>query len=527
MRSRLEAVAEDSAPVEISQEEKTQARTVVDGKVVPWPRPSVVEPPRPADEELLTSGGALIDGSDVADSPRDSARRHLLALADMAGIVAAYLAVWTVHPPSGGELLDRLPLLAVLPLWVVLNKLLGLYDRDDKLIHKSTLDELPGLIHSLTIGTLLVFTFGGALMPVETQRAPAAMFWLMACFSVPVMRAMARTWVRVRFAPERCLIVGSGSVAEVLARKLAGHPEYGMELVGFIDGERGLKRRPPATPIPMLGDVAHFTDICREHGIERVIVGFSSASNDETLDIVRAAKRAQIKITIVPRLFEVIGHSVVVDEVEGMTVLSLRGLSRARSSLMIKRAIDVCGAGLGMLVIAPVLLAIALAVKLDSRGPVLFAQRRMGRNKDFRMLKFRTMVVGADQMKQDLLHLNEADGPMFKIERDPRITRVGRFLRKTSLDELPQLWNVLRGEMSLVGPRPLIPDEDDHVIGWHRTRLELTPGLTGPWQVAGRTAVPFHEMVKMDYLYVAEWSLWNDIRLLLRTMPVVLMGRGA
>ena len=525
MSSRLAAVVDKEA---------TTAEVVggtqplaIDGRVVPWPgtMPAPAQPD--GDGELLTESGALIDGADVVATPRDSARRRLLAIADLAGILLAYLAVWAFHPPVAGDVVDRLPLLGVLPLWVLLNKVLGLYDRDDKLIHKSTLDELPGILHSLTIGTLLVFTFGGTIIPVETERAPAALFWLFACLTVPSMRAMARTYVRVRYAPERCLIVGSGSVAEVLARKIEGHREYGMELVGFIDGEKGLRRRPPASPLPMLGSVANFSDICRTHGIERVIVAFSAVGNDETLDIIRSAKRAQIKFTIVPRLFEVIGHSVVVDEVEGMTVLSLRGLSRARSSLMLKRAIDVCGAGLGLLVLAPLLAVVAAAIKLDSRGPVLFRQCRMGRRSDFSMLKFRTMVTDAEKLKAGLLHLNEASGPMFKIERDPRITRVGRFLRKTSLDELPQLWNVLRGEMSLVGPRPLIPDEDDHVIGWHRTRLELTPGLTGPWQVAGRTSVPFHEMVKMDYLYVAEWSLWNDIRLLLRTIPVVLLARGA
>jgi lipopolysaccharide/colanic/teichoic acid biosynthesis glycosyltransferase len=142
------------------------------------------------------------------------------------------------------------------------------------------------------------------------------------------------------------------------------------------------------------------------------------------------------------------------------------------------------------------------------------------------MFKFRTMVDGAHYLKPALAHLNESDGPMFKIADDPRITPVGRFLRRTSLDELPQLINVLRGDMSLVGPRPLVPSEDVHVIGHHRERLDLTPGLTGPWQVLGRTAIPFNEMIKLDYLYVAEWSLWNDVKLLLRTLPVVIQQRG-
>ena len=484
-----------------------------------------VEATAPVEQELLTTDGALISGADVAVSPRDSARRRALAAADVAGIVIAYACVWAVSPPTSGDLTDRLPLLASLPLWVLLNKLLGLYDRDDKLIHKSTFDELPKIFHSLTIGTLLVYTFGGLLIEVETQRAPAAFFWVFACLSIPSARGFARGWVRRHFPAERCLIIGSGDVAQVVARKLLGHPEYGIELVGFLDDEKR-RRTKVAAPLKVLGTTNHFDAICREHGIERVVVAFSAASNAETLEVIRAAKRAQIKITIVPRLFEIIGHSVVVDEVEGMTVLGLRGLSRSKSSLMLKRAIDIAGAAAGLLVLAPVMALVAAAIRLDSRGPILFRQARMGSARTFEMLKFRSMVVGADEMKAELLHLNEAAGPMFKIERDPRVTRVGRFLRKTSLDELPQLMNVLRGEMSLVGPRPLVLDEDDQIIGWHRTRLELTPGLTGPWQVAGRTAVPFDEMVRMDYLYVAEWSLWNDIRLLLRTLPVVAFGRG-
>ncbi len=210
-----------------------------------------------------------------------------------------------------------------------------------------------------------------------------------------------------------------------------------------------------------------------------------------------------------------------------MTLLGVRGLSRTRSSLGLKRSLDLVGAIAGLLVLTPLFIAVALAIKATSRGPVLFSQERIGRgNRPFRLYKFRTMSAGADDLKPQLLHLNESDGPMFKIANDPRVTRVGRLLRRTSVDELPQLWNVLKGEMSLVGPRPLVPFEDDHVVGRHRERLNLTPGLTGPWQVLGRTRIPFEEMVKLDYLYVSEWSLWNDIKLLLRTVPVIVFAGG-
>ncbi|MEA2293789.1 MAG: hypothetical protein QOE86_1428 [Solirubrobacteraceae bacterium] len=473
-------------------------------------------------ERLLEAPGTFA-AADRADSRRDSARRRLLAGADVLGLLLAYLATWVLAPPPG-TLAARAPLATALLGWVVVNKLLGLYDRDDKVIHRSTLDELPKLLHSITLGTLIVYLVA-PLLGVEVHREQTILFLAFACLTVPGARTLARATVRRAFAPERCVILGSGEVARVIARKLHSHPEYGVELVGYVDDPRA-ENAVAAPSAPWLGAIPQLDAICREHEIDRVIVSFSGLSNDRMLDIVRTAKRAQLKITIVPRLHEAIGHSVEVDEVEGMTVLSLRGLSRSRSSLAIKRALDVAGAALGLIVLSPLLAAIALVVRLDSRGPVLYRQRRMGRDDSFQMLKFRSMVDGADDLKASLRHLNEADGVMFKIARDPRITRAGRFLRRTSLDELPQLWNVLRGEMSLVGPRPLVPDEDDQVMGWHRARLELTPGLTGPWQVAGRNRVPFGEMVKMDYLYVAEWSLWNDVRLLLRTLPVVLLGRG-
>jgi lipopolysaccharide/colanic/teichoic acid biosynthesis glycosyltransferase len=188
---------------------------------------------------------------------------------------------------------------------------------------------------------------------------------------------------------------------------------------------------------------------------------------------------------------------------------------------------DVGSASLGLAVAAPLMAVTAASVKLTSRGPVFFRQERVGRGgRPFELLKFRSMCVDAEERKRELLGANEAAEGFFKIADDPRITRVGRFLRKTNVDELPQLLNVLRGEMSLVGPRPLIPQEDRRVVGWHRRRLELTPGMTGHWQVLGSSRVPLDEMVAIDYLYVANWSLWTDLKLLLRTVPHVLRARG-
>jgi lipopolysaccharide/colanic/teichoic acid biosynthesis glycosyltransferase len=187
---------------------------------------------------------------------------------------------------------------------------------------------------------------------------------------------------------------------------------------------------------------------------------------------------------------------------------------------------DVVGGGIALLFLLPLMDLIALAIKLDSPGPVFFRQTRVGRDGQmFRIYKFRTMVDGADGMKDELRALNEA-GELFKMERDPRITRVGRFLRRTSLDELPQLFNVMAGQMSLVGPRPLVVDEDTKITGSHRRRLRLTPGMTGAWQILGSSRVPMEEMVKLDHLYVSGWSLWSDVQILLRTVPYVMSRRG-
>jgi exopolysaccharide biosynthesis polyprenyl glycosylphosphotransferase len=432
--------------------------------------------------------------------------------------------VWIVIVPGGTEG-DRLLLLAGLPVWVLINKLLGLYDRDANLIHKSTLDELPTLGLSVILGTGLAYMVGPPLVGFDLSRRETFLFMALAVATTVTFRTAVRTTVVRTTPPERCVIVGSGMVAGLVARKLTVHPEYGVELVGYVDLDA--PDRMESRHGSLLGDLSRFEDICREFSVERVVIAFSSLSHEDLIGVIRASKQLNMKITVVPRLFEVIGHQVEVDQLEGMTLLGLRGLSRTRSSLALKRAIDVAVAGGGLTLLSPLLLAIALVVKLTSRGPVLFGQERIGRrNEPFCMFKFRTMVHDADEMKAELEHLNEVEAPMFKIADDPRVTRIGRWLRRLSLDELPQLWNVVRGEMSLVGPRPLVPLEDHQVIGYHRERLDLTPGLTGPWQVLGRTSIPFAEMVKLDYLYVSEWSLWNDFKLLVRTAPVVLQARG-
>jgi exopolysaccharide biosynthesis polyprenyl glycosylphosphotransferase len=460
--------------------------------------------------ELLGSGAA---------SPSDVARRYGLALADVIALGSAFAA--SGFASAGTHI--AYPVLVLLPLWVMMNKLLGLYDRDGTVIDKSTLHEIPRLAESVAVAGGLVF-LAAPLVGAVALRHQALVFFVVALALLVCLRWVVRQAVLRVNGPERAVIVGSGSVAWVLTQKLRTHPRYGVNVVGYIDAS---SEHPFEGDVPLLGDLRSFAKICRELRVQRVVVAFAALDHEHLLDTVRASNALGLKLTIVPRLFEVLGRSMVVDEVQGMSLLSLRGVTPTRSSLVAKRAIDVLGSAVALVLLAPLMLVAALAIKLTSRGPILFSQPRIGRDqRSFRMLKFRTMVDGAEELKQELSHLNEAQYPMFKIAADPRITPVGRVLRRTSLDELPQLWNVLRGQMSLVGPRPLVPAEDAHVIGWHRARLHLAPGLTGPWQVMGRTEIPFQEMIKLDYRYMADWSIWNDLKLLLQTVPVVLRREG-
>lgn len=498
------------------------------------------ERPRPS-ERALPAYDQLIGPTPGAPSGRDRTRRRLLVLADAVGWLAAYAcARVTVTNLADGD--EALVVLVCLPVWVAVLRSLGLYDRDLHLIHSGTLDELPRIALAMFITVALIFIAAPPLAGIELDRGRAVVFMGFGIVLVATLRGIARWVVRRRHEPERCLIVGSGAVARLLAQKIAGHPEYGVKLVGFVDvtheepGEATADRRSEDAGqcrwahdgAARLGDHASFAAVCRDFGVERVVIAFTSLGHEDLLAMMAASRSLELKVSVVPRLFEAMGHFVEVDQVEGMTLLGVRGASRSRSAVRLKRALDVALAGLILLVLGLPLAVIALAIKLGSPGPVFFTQQRIGRdNRPFRMFKFRTMVDDADRLKAELRHLNEADGPMFKIAEDPRLTGIGRRLRRSSVDELPQLWNVLRGEMSLVGPRPLVPSEDHHVIGHHRDRLRLAPGLTGPWQVLGRTSIPFAEMVKLDYLYVAEWSLWTDVKLILRTVPVVLQARGS
>jgi exopolysaccharide biosynthesis polyprenyl glycosylphosphotransferase len=281
-------------------------------------------------------------------------------------------------------------------------------------------------------------------------------------------------------------------------------------------------------PVPgVLGPPERLPELVDSLGVDRIIVAFSNDSHGSTLELIRTLQGRSVQIDIVPRLFETLGPGVEMHTAEGLPLIGLPPLRLSPSALLLKRWLDVALSLVAVVVLAPLIAAIAIAIKLDSPGPVFFRQVRRGHHDGiFRIWKFRTMTEDAEIRKDEFVALNKHNGPsgdsrMFKIPDDPRVTRVGRFVRNHSLDELPQLFNVLRGEMSLVGPRPLILQEDQHVLDWRRRRLDLKPGVTGLWQVLGRDGIPFEEMTTLDYLYVTSWSLFGDIKLILRTVPLV------
>lgn len=414
--------------------------------------------------------------------------------------------------------------------WAMLAKLYGLYDRDEISIGRSTADDLPDLLLLSSMASWLGLLFLNETGIAHPKLRHAAAFWLASLLFLTIGRALVRWLTQSRLdLRQRTLIVGAGHVGRLIAGKLAAQPRYGIEMVGFLDDDP--IEVEDAEPITHLGGFADFEHVVRARQIERVIVAFSRLPSNAQVDLCRRCLDLGVRVDIVPRMYEVIGWRNHVHSLDGIPLVALNTNRLSATSRALKRSLDVTLAGLGLLLTLPLLVFCAWRIKSESPGPVFFRQERMGAGgRRFQILKFRTMFVDADGRKHEIEHLNKhsESGPrMFKVPEDPRVTPFGRFLRKWSLDELPQLVNVLRGEMSLVGPRPLILSEDENIFGQHRRRLQLTPGITGLWQVLGRSDVPFAEMVTLDYLYVTNWSLWSDIKLLSRTVPAVLRKRGA
>lgn len=462
---------------------------------------------------------------DTAGWRRDTVLRRTLALAD---VLAAFAAlVFVLYIVDAGTVQLRLSTVALVPFVVLASKALGLYDRDQHIVKKTTIDEIPAVIYLSVLCAMAVWLAEALLLRGYLGRAEV--FALIVCSFVAfaTARFVARTVTGWVTDPDRCIILGNGGDAARVAGKLDSAHGVRVDVVGRVplDGdEAGHASSRGGHHVTGSQSLAH---VIADQRIDRVIIAPDGHDQDDVLHVIRLIKAMGVKVSVLPRLLEVVGSSSTFEDVDGMTLLGVRQYGVSKSSELLKRSMDIVGATIGLVLLAPVLGLLAAAIKLDSHGPVLFRQPRIGRRgQRFAMLKFRSMVPEADAIKHELRERNEVQGGLFKIADDPRITRVGGFLRRTSLDELPQLFNVLGGSMSLVGPRPLVEDEDALIEGWQRRRLAVKPGMTGLWQIFGSSRIPMHEMVKIDYLYGANWSIWLDFKILMRTVPYVLRRRG-
>lgn len=371
--------------------------------------------------------------------------------------------------------------------------------------------KMPGLSRAWT---LLAFTFSVIL--VSTGRL--------------LIRSVLRSARRKRRFMRRAIVVGCNAEGCDIVRILDKHPESGVAVCGLL-----LSRDADVEdtllfdgPYPILGTAREVQEVVVSHEIDTVIVASSAFNHDVVSRIVNELRGMDVTIHVSSGLFEILTSRVMVREVAGVPLISVRSVTFSASQRRTKRLFDLAGAGLIILGGLPLWLLLVLAIKLDSRGPVFYKQRRVGRNGlPFDMFKFRSMCVDADARLEELAELNEATGPLFKIKDDPRVTRMGKWMRKFSVDEFPQLLNVMKGEMSLVGPRPPLPQETAEYTEYDWRRMEVPPGMTGLWQVSGRSTLTFDEMVRLDLFYIENWTVGFDLALLMRTVPAVLFADGA
>ncbi|MBN1955538.1 MAG: sugar transferase [Anaerolineae bacterium] len=426
------------------------------------------------------------------------------------------------------------PLTAYLPflaLYLVLLPLLFVLDGVYRYWRGSWLEQVSRILNATIKMTVLVLAVTFVFRPLFYSRVMLIEVGVVIAIATAAVRAIDLAVIaRLRsrgIGVRKAIIVGAGEVGRTVMRTIVAQPELGYRVIGFVD-DNPEKGRTDIGPFKALGPLDNLSEAIDQEQADEVIVTLPWMYHRKIMGIVRECQRRHVEARIVPDLFQMSLTQVDVEDLGGVPLIGIHGVSISQGKLLFKRATDIAGSMLGLTLGFPLLGLIALAIRLDSSGPVIFRQTRVGlEGRTFEMFKFRSMRTGAEGEKEVLAGLNEADGPLFKIRDDPRLTRVGRFLRRTSMDELPQLINVLRGEMSLVGPRPNVPDEVAQYQEWHKKRLKAPPGMTGLWQVSGRSRLSFDEMVLLDIYYIENWSPWLDVKILLRTIPKALCGEGA
>jgi exopolysaccharide biosynthesis polyprenyl glycosylphosphotransferase len=452
--------------------------------------------------------------------------------------VAFFLAYWVRYELQwfrGVEEAYYVPFSSYLPSAVLLTGILmlvflleGVYTSRRV---RPLLDEIWGIFRGVVTGIATMILISLVYRPSLPSRLiyayDAAIVILLLGLSRWLIREILGLLRKRGIGVERVLIVGAGETGRALIRSIVAQPELGFQLVGFVDDAPD-KANTDLGRIKALGDTNHVGDLIGRLSIDQVIISLPWMAHRKVLSIIAQCERQKVRVRMVPDLFQLsLGH-VDIDAMNGLPLIGVREPPISGWNLAVKRGIDVVGAALGLLLLSPILLPVALLIRLDSPGSVLFRQARVGKGgKEFTVFKFRTMVQGAENIQEQLRASNQTADPWFKLRDDPRRTRIGKFLRRSSIDELPQLLNVLRGEMSLVGPRPGMPVEVAKYQPWHMKRLQASPGMTGLWQVSGRSELTFDEMVLLDLYYIENWSLVLDFKILLRTIPAALSARGA
>ncbi len=488
-------------------------------------RNSPSQPPEPRRSVRRSAAARLgLAGPDGARR-RGSLLRRLLATGDWLTLVATLCIVTAASPQT--EIGTLFWAVMFSPVWILVLKLHGLYDNDHRRIRHSTLDELSSLVSAAALGTLALDGLM-ALSPVGPLAATSAIaVGLGALAGSFASRAVVRFfWHRLTDAAIG-LVIGPAAAVAVVARRVATHPETRLRLVGYL-APRGEARGPTGGALPCLGTVADISRVAEDEGVERAIVTEQEMSEAAAERLIEQCKAAGLALTFLPQHYGLLGPGIELNRLAELPVLDFRFSDPPRSTEALKRAMDVAISSATLVLLSPVILASALLILLDTGRPVLFRQRRAGKDGEpFTVLKFRTMVQGAEEQLGELVDLERLDEPAFKIADDPRVTRAGRVLRRFSLDELPQLINVLRGEMSLVGPRP----EEEAVVALYderqRIRLAVKPGMTGPMQVYGRGELTFEERLAMERDYLDNISVAGDLAILLRTPAAILRGEGS
>ena len=464
------------------------------------------------------------------DRTRSRAAAAALAAGDTLVVAASFFGAYALRARLASEKLAAaqplsayLPLVAiVVPAWLAAAAIAGVY-------RARTPDPVPlapGRVAVATLGMAGAALAGAfALHTLDVSRLFFALFAGLSLSATLGLRAVARASLRRTRRPRKVLVVGTGEAAEEVGAALARHREWGVQLAGYVDaGDEGA-----SALRPVLGALTDLGAILQREVIDEVVFagprGHLEALEPAFLTCEELGVGARLVLNFFPHKLARMSF----EDLDGLPALRFDTVPTHLGALAVKRAFDVLGSALLVATLSPLFALVALAVKLTSPGPALFRQKRVGLNgREFWFLKFRSMHEGAEERLYEIATRNEMDGPVFKMKDDPRLTRIGALLRKTSVDELPQLWNVLKGEMSLVGPRPPIPGEVLQYKRWQRRRLSMKPGLTCLWQVSGRSEISrFDDWMQLDLRYIDTWSLWLDVKLVLLTIPAVLLGRGA